>query len=94
MSERGVVCTEYIYCGECYSVCKEVLYRYGLIGVFPDTKPPIPIIAVRTHNTYSNQEVSMFELTIQPELEKVICHPVRLAIIGETGEILVTVNPK
>jgi hypothetical protein len=35
-----------------------------------------------------------FEYEIKPEIEKVICHQVRIAIIGETGEKIFTIEPK
>ncbi len=91
MSQRGSFVTEYIYCQKCFEAAKAVLCRQTkeLCGQVIDSWTDqdggkMPIIAGKIGD--SSDEAVFFELKILPELSKVICHPVRVAVICESGE--------
>jgi hypothetical protein len=89
MSQRGSFVTEYIYCDRCFQAAKGVLLARdkGLCSVVvphwnPDAEgPEMPIIAGKLGHTWS--EAYAVEHEIGPELAKVICHPVRIAVLEE-----------
>jgi len=93
MSERGSFVTEYIYCPVCFKWARKVLcenhkYLKGVVipswdnGVFEE----LPIIAGKVGGLYESEEIVTFEIDIIPELKKGLCHPMRIAVIAETGQ--------
>jgi hypothetical protein len=88
MSQRGSFVTEYIYCDKCFQAAKGVLLArdQGLCStVIPAWAPgdtELPIIAGKLGHAWS--EAFVMEHEIGPELAKVICHPVRIAVLEET----------
>lgn len=102
MSERGSFVTEYIYCHECLEAAYEVLgrkdkYLTGIqIPTWDDTSgavPYLPIIAGKIGGTWPGNEVFTFEEELTVELGRVICHPLRVAVLGEKGERIFTILP-
>lgn len=100
MSERGSFVTEFIYCDKCFESIKPILLKDGkfLKGVsIPQVggvDGEIPIIAGKIGGSYSGEELYEFEEEIAPEIAKVICHPLRVAVISDTGgEQFFTINP-
>lgn len=101
MSERGSFVTEFIYCEKCFQSIKPILIKDGkfLKGVsIPSVgggSGEIPIIAGKIGALYSGEELYDFEEEYSPEIAKVICHPLRVAVISDTGgEKFFTINPK
>ena len=90
MSQRGSFVTEYIYCDKCFQAAKGVLLARdkGLCSVvvphwnLEHEGPEMPIIAGKLGALWS--EAYDMETEIGPELAKVICHPVRIAVLEET----------
>lgn len=97
MSERGSFVTEYIYCNECLESVKSVLLakqKYlcsEQLDYFEDSK--LPIIAGKIGGGYGGEELHTFEFELMPEIEKLICHPVRVSVLAEVGSQIFTVNP-
>ena len=99
MSERGSFVTEYIYCDKCLEAAKRVLlqdskYLKGVvIPMWGGGVGELPIIAGKVGGLYKGEELVTFENELIPELEKVICHPLRIAVLAESGEQIFTTNP-
>lgn len=91
MSQRGSFVTEYIYCDKCFQAAKSVLLardKWLCSIVVPHWNPEhegpeMPIIAGKLGHSWS--EAHAMEYEIGPELAKVICHPVRIAVLQEIG---------
>jgi len=97
MSERGSFVTEYIYCKKCFEAAKEVLlgkgkYLYSTAIQHSDGSE-YPIIAGKVGGTSGGEEILIFELDYLPRLEATICHPMRIAVLAESGERVFTVTP-
>ena len=91
MSQRGSFVTEYIYCDRCFQVAKDVLLRdkHRCSVVVPHWNqkhegPEIPIIAGMVSGSWS--EADELEIDIGESLAKVICHPMRIAVLNEGTE--------
>jgi len=92
MTERGSFVTEYIYCDKCFeaaktvllekskSLCSTAIPHWGQNAIEGDY---LPIIAGKISHTWS--ESHFIENEIGPELAKVICHPMRIAVIRDGG---------
>ena len=91
MSQRGSFVTEYIYCDKCFQAARGVLLARDkdmCTVVVPHWNaahegPEMPIIAGKMSHSWS--EAYSIEHEIGPELAKVICHPVRIAVLQEIG---------
>lgn len=105
MSQRGSFVTEYIDCGHCLEVAKEVLIdnhkylnsiQHRMWGVNDNPLSPLmlPIISGKLGGMYAGEEMDNFERELIPLLEKRICHPLRIAVLAEVGEKIFTVTPK
>ena len=89
MSRRSSFVTEYIYCQACFEAAKRVLLsrEKDLCGAAvphwnPENEgPELPIIAGKISHSWS--EVDQMENEIGPELEKLLCHPLRIAILED-----------
>jgi hypothetical protein len=99
MSERGSFCTEYIYCDRCFAAVKAILLQKEkhLCSVvipswvspgegFPDEE--LPIIAGKIGGLYSREEVTTFMEEYGDNIERAICHPVRIAVIPDDEDYL------
>lgn len=101
MSERGSFVTEYIYCDKCLESAKKILldnrkhFRSIVIPgwAFMVDKHELPIIAGKVGGLYRGEELDAFDLYLRPHLSKVICHPLRIAVLAESGERIFTINP-
>lgn len=100
MSERGSFVTEYIYCDECLKAVAGVLLKDGkylrgiqvpswsggLLGV-------LPIIAGKVGGLSRCEEIAYFRDELCPQIEKAICHPVRIAVLAECGQKIFNLRP-
>ncbi|MFH2044394.1 MAG: hypothetical protein ABIK92_04530 [Pseudomonadota bacterium] len=91
MSERGSFVTDYIYCDKCFIEAKKLLLHQikELCSiVIPSWQPgkELPIIAGKVGGLSPSDQIIMFEVDLIPELEKVICHPIRIVLLGEYFE--------
>ena len=100
MSERGSFTTEYIYCDECLKKAKAILLSstkmlcsQEIKSWSPDDTLPLPIIAGKVGGYYMGEELITFML-IAEELEKQLCHPMRIAVLAEEGSEIFNINPK
>ena len=100
MSERGSFVTEYVYCDECFEAAKKVLlgkHKYLCSQVIETYDPlllkNLNIIAGKIGGSYPSEEIDTFEFEFIPELEKTICHPLRIAVLAEVGEKIFFVEP-
>src|SRR3990172_8650436 len=93
MSERGSFVTEYIYCFKCFVAVSKILCQEGKDWdgsvLFPSGGVntgglPYMVIAGKCGATSPGGEKLLFEEEIIPEIEKVICHPIRIAVLHET----------
>ena len=89
MSERGSFVTEYIYCDKCLDAAWRILkgdskyFKSFLVPGFGYMPSDFPIIAGKIGGFYPGEELHTFEFEIIPKLEAVLCHPLRIAVIGE-----------
>ncbi len=98
MSERGSFVTEYIYCEKCFEIAKKYLLdnRKHLCSiVIPSWEKgkELTIIAGKIGGGYPGHELIIFTYEIIPKLEKEICHKLRIAVIGESGEDIFIIEP-
>lgn len=99
MSERGSFCTEYIYCEKCLDAAKRVLLRkekHLCSTAIHDWNGDgeLPIIAGKIGGMHSGEELLKFELDLVPELEELICHELRIAVLADVGQNIFTAKPK
>lgn len=92
MSERGSFVTEYIGCPKCWAAARQLLlvdtehdkfFRAFESG--PVDGKPLPIIAGKIGGLYFGEELVDFESHYAPALAAVICHPLRVAVLSDTG---------
>ena len=99
MSDKGSFVTEYIYCEKCFEAAKSILIgqnKYLNSATVPHWNPnseELPIIAGKIGGLYEGEEIHTFESEFISKLEKVICHNIRIAILAETGEMIITAMP-
>ncbi len=62
--------------------------------ILPKKRDELPIISGKLGASWSRQELHDFECFIVPEIEKVICHQLRVAVLAEEGEEIYFINPK
>ena len=99
MSERGSFVTEYVYCVRCFEALKKILlhnekyFCSQTINSWEDSPKELPIIAGKLGGLYSGEEIVSFEMETEPQIAKVICHPVRIAILAESGEKIIHIKP-
>lgn len=100
MSERGSFVTEYIYCNECLAAAKQVLLsseKHMCSAIIPSwegcPEKELPIIAGKIGGLFSGEELHTFEFELGPALAKVICHPLRIAVLAESGEQIFAIAP-
>lgn len=104
MSERGSFVTEYIYCPKCLSAIKKILLRkekYLCSVIIPswEKRQKLPIVAGKIGGLYSGEELNTFEYELNKKLAKVICHPLRIAVLPDScikdeGKIFVIMPEK
>ena len=89
MSDRGSFVTQFIYCPKCAEAALKVLSECETATVHDGA-----IIAGHISGLYSGEEIDLMEFDILWKMEKVICHPVRVAVLAEKGERIFNVEPK
>lgn len=97
MSERGSFVTQYIFCGKCLEAAKKELLsreKYLCSEVLTHPRGEFGIIAGKVGGLYAGEELHTFENELIPELSKIICHPMRIAVLAESGEQIFTVLPE
>ena len=99
MSERGSFTTEYLYCDKCFEITKKVLlsnHKYLCSTTVPGwgERKELPIIAGKIGGLAPQEEIDQFESYLIPELEKSICHPMRIAVLAEEGQKILLAVPK
>ena len=99
MSERGSFVTEYVYCRRCFDVARGVLLRrekYLCSVVVPSWEPgggELPIIAGKIGGLGPGDDLTGFLDDVLPELAQGLCHPLRIAILAESGNAIHTAAP-
>lgn len=99
MSERGSFTTEYVYCEKCFAAIKEILLsneKSLCSTIIPSwCKQEIPIIAGKIGSLVIGGEFLTFEMEIIPQLEEVICHDMRIAVLSDSGgDKIFNIKPK
>ncbi len=102
MSERGSFVTQYINCDKCFCAAKGILLhqeKYLCSVAIPhwnaaNEGPELPIIAGKVGGLYRGEELDTFEDDLVLQLESVLCHPMRIAVLAECGERIFTASPK
>lgn len=100
MGERASFVTEYIHCAKCLTIAKAALLgeEKTLCSVqipsWQGTKQPDNIIAGRLSTTTINGEWMVLQEIIMEKMMNKICHPIRIALIGEDRQGIVTAYPK
>ena len=102
MSERGSFVTQYIHCPKCLEVVKNYLENHIDKGKFLHTQQILswdskeeylPILAGKIGGRYSGEEINFMQEIVW-ELEELICHPVRIAVIADHGQKIITAKPR
>ena len=99
MSEHGSFVTQYIHCEQCFEAAHTILLKQNkelcssLIWSWQPAVDPMPIIAGKVGGLGSGDELITFEFDLNEQLAKLICHPLRIAVLAETGERIFTVVP-
>ena len=101
MSERGSFITDFIYCEKCFEAIRKILLANGKflqsveIPHWNNKKgATLPIIAGKIGGSYPGDEIDTFACDFIPKIDKVICHDVRIAVLGESGEQIFRITPK
>jgi hypothetical protein len=85
MSERGTFMTDFIYCQQCLESAKQVL---GKVLADPCltviTKGKLSALYGTVSGLYAGEEIDVIEDEVIPELEKVLCHPLRFVVLAES----------
>ncbi|KKQ03952.1 MAG: hypothetical protein US15_C0073G0007 [Candidatus Moranbacteria bacterium GW2011_GWF1_36_4] len=98
MSERGSFVTEYVYCAKCFEAIKPILLddeKFLCSRILPSWEPGqlLPIIAGKIGGLYLGEELHTFDFELNEKISKVICHPIRIAVLAETGEQIFLIKP-
>lgn len=92
MSERGSFVTEYIYCPDCFEGAKKILLDRNkflcsiTIPSWESKDKELPIIAGKIGGLYKNEEFHTFENELNPQLEKELCHSLRIVVLSDSAE--------
>jgi hypothetical protein len=88
MTERSSFITEYIYCPECFATMQmhfgSIKEKY--LTTLDSGDPNLPIIGGKIGGLGPGDDLE----TLTAELSKIrdrLCHPVRVVLIAETGEV-------
>ena len=91
MSERGSFVTEYIHCEKCFAVVRDVLvsnekYLKGIVIPSWADDGGLPIVAGKIGGLGPNDELITMEYEQGAILDERLCHPVRVAVLADSGE--------
>lgn len=95
MSKLGSFCTEYIQCERCLESARKILIGsdetlcsiqlpHWSAHPTPDQGPSLPIIAGRLSGFRKGEELGVMR-QLMHQLEKRICHELRITVLGEDG---------
>jgi hypothetical protein len=95
MTKLGSFCTEYIRCERCLESARRILVGsdqnlcsiqlpHWSANPTPDQSPTLPIIAGQLGGFKKGEEIGVMRQLIH-QLEKRICHEVRVIVLGEDG---------
>lgn len=99
MSERGSFVTEFIYCADCRRALHKVFddireTKYFEPIYFGDPEAPT-LITGRIGSLSRDGEIIDFEHDYAPRIAASVCHPVRFAILADSGRsYAVKVHPE
>lgn len=90
MSERGTWITEHIYCKECLHRFQKFLDDTGCIAVAGNkywsyVKVGEWVFAGKISGLYSGEEIHDWD-NMTEDLQKLLCHPMRIAVLAGDGE--------
>lgn len=101
MSERGSFVTEYIYCKKCLEAAESVLLSRdkslcsSTVANWDENDAfELPIIAGKIGASHEGGELLFFEHQLAPKLSKLLCHPLRVAVLAESGEQIFHLGPE
>ena len=89
MSQRGSFVTEYIYCDACAQALGSLLtsenHKFLCAPRLRSWQEgeTLPSIAGKVGGLYDGEEVHVFELALNPQIEAVICHPLTIVVLPE-----------
>lgn len=88
MSERGSFVTEYIHCPNCLNAVQEQLvdsskYLTGITIPSWEYGKTLPIVAGKIGGGHLNEEFNLMDELGQGMQ---LCHPVRIAVLADSGE--------
>jgi len=92
MSERGSFVTEYM-CGKCFDAARNLFF-----GDPVDSGSLLPveicgsIIAGKIKSSWEGGEIFIMEELLK-KLSPLLCHEVRVAVLAEDGEKIITAKP-
>lgn len=98
MSERGVWITEHIYCKECVDRFMKFLNDTACMprakgGKYWSYVRPSPwSFAGCISGLYAGEEIHYWD-SMADDLQKLLCHPMRIAVLAENGEKIYHVSP-
>lgn len=89
MSERGTWVTEHIYCAQCLETFQKFLSERGCLTdrnkYWSYVKPSAWCFAGRISGLYAGEEIHDWD-SMAEDLAKILCHPLRIAVLAENGE--------
>lgn len=85
MSDRGTFITDCIYCEKCLNAVREEIERNNLVTVYMDQKNDTHVSGTIKEGC-PGFEIAYFREYIIPEIEKRICHTIRIAVLAESGQ--------
>ena len=90
MSERGSFVTEVIICDKCRDAAHQALS--GLSGREVSTRGHL--LSGRIDAMSSGAELFEFDEVWVVELSRVLCHPLRVAVLAEDGQQIFVIHPR
>lgn len=96
MSERGTWITEHIYCAQCVERFQKFLDESGCLTdankYWSYVKSSPWSFAGRISGLYAGEELHDWE-NMAEDLQKILCHNMRIAVLAENGSEVFTVKP-
>lgn len=83
MSERGSWVTQYVYCDDCATALVEVLAKHYDPKYLTVTRLSNSIVAGKIGGLWAGEELNTFDIELRGEIEKAICHPLRIVVVPE-----------
>jgi hypothetical protein len=105
MSERGTWLTEFIYCDRCTEAFFRFLEETGCMpmnasGTYPSESKYWSYVRLGDHafagrisGLHAGEELQLWEYDLLPKLEERLCHPLRIAVLADSGDQIFCVIP-